>query len=176
MYPMFWKSYVLQSRHGHDSGFHFLKAFLKFFKEPILFRCDGTCLVKLHLIKFRWSITYLTNKFLVWTLLVMYIYIYIWMTCKWQLTSSYVHVSYSTAIFASTSINENERKDFGRKCSIALYWNYEISRSFHFRWNWYRYLNWYRDALFCFCFKLILPTGSVKLLPNFTMVMNWKRV
>ena len=31
----------MQSRHGHDSGFHFLMAFLKFFKESISFKCHG---------------------------------------------------------------------------------------------------------------------------------------
>ena len=40
MYPIFW-IYILQSRHGHVSGFHFLMAFLKFFKESISFKCDG---------------------------------------------------------------------------------------------------------------------------------------
>ena len=48
--------------------------------------------------------------------------------------------------------------------------------SFHFHLDWYHYLNEHRDALFCFCFKLILSIGSVKVFLNFTMVMNCKRV
>ena len=36
---MFW-IYILQSRHRPDSSFHFLMAFLKFFKESISFKCD----------------------------------------------------------------------------------------------------------------------------------------
>ena len=61
-----------------------------------------------------------------------------------------------------------------RKCNIALYWNQKTSTSFHFSIKSIP-LPEVVQRRFCFCFKLILSIGSVKLFLNVTMAMNWKK-
>ena len=75
----------------------------------------------------------------------------------------------------SPSIDESEKETFQRKYNID---NIETKQpAYPFIFNYTVITAWTStETLFCFCFKLILSTSSVKLLFKFTMVENWNRI